>query len=111
MFKLFWTIFSLGAPGWSFGKNYSLSFLTIVSPFIIRVSGWRLVCSVVTIVFDEVRTKILCIHTKLIIVFIVVYVWRVFCGRKIKDVLSRSIMDDIIWKKRLDLTISGIKAK
>ena len=97
---------------WSFGKNYSLSFLTIVSPFIIRVSGWRLVCSVVTIVFDEVRTKILCIHTKLIIVFIVVYVCRVFCGRKnSKDVLCRSIMDDIIWKNRLDLTISGIKAK
>ena len=29
----------------------------------------------------------------------------------LKDVLCRSIMDDIIWKKRLDLTISGIKAK
>ena len=58
-----------------------------------RVSGWRLVCSVVTIVFDEVRTEILCIHTKLIIVFIVVYVCRVYCERKnSKDALCRSIM-------------------
>ena len=71
-------------------KTIPLSFLTIFynAPFIIRVSLTRLrrepsvwirkkypleprvatVLFVVTIVFDEVRPKVLCIHTKLIIV-------------------------------------------
>ena len=53
-----------------------------------------------TIVFDEVRTKILCIHTKMSIVcrrlravrkerLLVVYVCRVWCGSKNgKNVIS-----------------------
>ena len=71
----------------------------------------------VAILFDEVRTKILCIHTKLIIVrrrlqavrkerLLLVYVCHVCFGSKnSKNVLFRSIM--MAWKKPLDLTISG----
>ena len=61
----------LQRESWSFGKNYSLSFLTIVynSPFIIHVYlGLATVLLFVTIVLDEVTPKDMCIHTKLIIV-------------------------------------------
>ena len=73
----------------------------------------------VTLLFDEVRSKVLCIHTKLIIVYRrrravkietaarSLNVCRVCFGSKnSKDVLFRSIM--ISFEKRcLDLTISG----
>ena len=52
-------------------KTICLSLLTVVynSPFIIRFSD-RLatVLFFVTIVLDEVRPKVMCIHTKMIIV-------------------------------------------
>ena len=50
----------------SFGKYYSLKFLTIVYnfPFIIRVSRWRLFCSLGPLcLIRYVRPNILCIHT------------------------------------------------
>ena len=75
----------------------------------------------VTILFDEVRPKVLCIHTKLIIyrrrravkietAARSLNVCRVCFGSKnSKDVLSRSIM--ISFEKRcLDLTISGTQS-
>ena len=90
-------------------KTICLSLLTVVynSPFIIRFSD-RLatVLFFVTIVLDEVRPKVMCIHTKMIIVcrrlqavkkkrerLLVVYVCHVCCGSKDrKNVLFRSIM-------------------
>ena len=76
----------------------------------------------VTILFDEVRPKFFCIHTKLIIVYRrrravkietaarSLNVCRVCFGSKNrKDVLFRSIM--ISFEKRcLDLTISGTQS-
>ena len=42
MYRLDWTSkWFVNWESWSFGKNYPLNFLTSVSPFIIRVSGWR----------------------------------------------------------------------
>ena len=73
----------------------------------------------VTIVFDEIRTKILCIHSKLIIAcrrlwairkerLLEVYVCCVCCrSNNSKDVLFPSIMISLNWKKHLYLTISG----
>ena len=55
----------------------------------------------VTIMFDEARPKVLCIHTELIIVC------RVCCGSK-NNKNDFFLLDcDIILKMRLDLTISG----
>ena len=55
---------------WSFGKNYALNFLTSVynSPFIIRVSGWQLFFSLWPLCL--MTKKVLCIHTKLISLFV-----------------------------------------
>ena len=42
MYRLDWTSkWFVNWESWSFGKNYPLNFLTSVSPFIIRVSGWQ----------------------------------------------------------------------
>ena len=69
----------------------------------------------VIILFDETRPKVLCIHTKVIIVcralrtvekrerLLVVYMFAV-------DVLFRSIMIKYHLEKRLDLTISGTQS-